>query len=52
MVDDGVRNIDRGRHAARAWLKCLHSTTKEKWEQEWELEQLLRLPAPATAEGV
>ena len=33
----------RPRMATRAWLKYLMSTTMEKREQEWELEQLLRL---------
>jgi hypothetical protein len=29
--------------ATRAWLAYLYATSLEKWEQEWALEQLLRL---------
>lgn len=43
MIEEAA--VNRGRHAARAWLKYLHSTGNEKWEQEWEIEQLWRLPA-------
>jgi len=39
--------LNRGQAAARAWLAFLWTTSKERWEQVWELEKLWRLPPPA-----
>jgi hypothetical protein len=37
--------IDRGTMAARAWLYFLHATTMDSWQQQWNLEEMYRLPS-------